>query len=209
MNNAEEIFVDNTEEKFIAALEKVDEFISNQPIKGKQALHLRLLAEEALGMVKAMTGDFKAVFSMEGKDGDYKIKLALKTDMSMDKKTNLLSVSKSGKNAAVKGFMSKIGEIIENGLLNFDDVMKLQQEYVGGYTEFAYMGLGLSGGIPISSEPLMWSLQNYRNALTDAMDDNKPVEDAWDELEKSIVASIAKDVIVGVKRDRVDLIIVA
>ena len=58
-------------------------------------------------------------------------------------------------------------------------------------------------------EPIIWSLNNYREGLEQADDSDAPVKEAWDELEKSIVASIAKDVVVGVKKDRVEMTIIA
>lgn len=210
MKEMKEILVDNTEAKTAEALAMADEFIGRQGLDRKKEIHLRLLAEEALGMMKAMTGEFQAKFQMEADDGEYRIKLAVETNMSLDKKNDLLSVSKSGKNAAVKGFMSKLGEIIENSLLNFDEVMELQQEYGGGRVDYAFMGMGMPGEIPmeiaIERQAFTWSLRNYREGLEEA--DHKPAREAWDELEKSIVANIAKDVIVGVKKNHVDMTIV-
>ena len=55
---------------------------------------------------------------------------------------------------------------------------------------------------------ISWSLYEYRNALSDSIDTSESAKEAWDELEKSIVASVAKDVIVGVKGDRVDMTVV-
>ena len=108
--------------------------------------------------------------------------------------------------------MGKISEIIENGILNFDEVMKLNQEYGGGSVDYVSMGMGAMGAVhlavPVDQEPITWSLSNYRNALEESSD-KIPSKEAWDELEKSIVANIAKDVIVGVKKDRVDLTIIA
>ncbi len=208
MNKTGELYVNNTEENASEALKKIDEFISGQKIDRRKAIHLRLLAEETIGMVKAMTEDFMALFWMEEEDGQYRLRLTVKTDMDKDKKKDLLSVATSGKNAAAKGFMGKIGDIIENGLLNYDNVMKLQQEYGSGYSDYIGMGMCMPGEIQMAGDPLVWSLSKYRSALDDGTD-SEPVGDAWDELEKSIVASLASDVQVGVRKDRVDMVIVA
>ena len=136
MKKTGELYVNNTEANAAAALEKIDEFIGHQPIDRKKMIHLRLLVEETIGMVKAMTGDFMALISMEENEGEYSIKLTVKTEMSREKKSELLSVSTSGKNASARGFMGKIGDIIENGLLNYDNVMKLEQEYGSGYNDY-------------------------------------------------------------------------
>lgn len=209
MNRSAEMYVNNTEENASAALDKIDEFIGRQNIDGKKMIHLRLLAEETIGMVKAMTEDFMALLSMEEENGEYRIKLTVKTDMNKEKKSELLSVSTSGKNAAAKGFMGKISDIIENGLLNYDNVMNLQREYGSGYADYIGMGMCVPGEIQMAGDPLVWSLSKYRRALDEGENSSDGAENAWDELEKSIVASLAKDVTVGVKKDRVDMIISA
>jgi hypothetical protein len=48
----------------------------------------------------------------------------------------------------------------------------------------------------------LWSLEQYRNA---GSCEEQP---EWDELEKSLIASVADDVIVGVKGKRADIIVV-
>ena len=45
-------------------------------------------------------------------------------------------------------------------------------------------------------------MQKYKNDVANVREDNP---DDWDELEKSIIANIADDVEVGVKRDGVEL----
>ncbi len=209
MNRSGELYVNNTEENAAAALQKIDEFIAGQDIDRKEMIHLRLLTEESIGMVKAMTQDFMALISMEEENGEYRIRLTFKTDMNREKKSELLSVATSGKNAAAKGFMGKIGDIIENGLLNYDNVMKLQQEYGGGYSDYIGMGMCVPGEIQMAGDPLVWSLSKYRSALGEGTEGSGDAQNAWDELEKSIVASLAKDVTVGVKKDRVDMVISA
>jgi hypothetical protein len=212
MNRSENLYIDHTEESAAQALKMADEFLAIQDINRKTTIRLRLLVEETIGMVKAMTGDFNALFHMEEDNGEFRIVLTCKTLMDKEKKSSLLSVSSSGKNAAVKGFMGKISEIIENGILNFDDVMKLNQQYGGGSIDYMCMGMGSMGTVPLAvpadAEPVTWSLSNYRNALEESSE-NAPSKEAWDELEKSIVANIARDVIVGVKKDRVDVTIIA
>ena len=52
-----------------------------------------------------------------------------------------------------------------------------------------------------------WTLDQYRRSLQQEMQQNDKAAQAWDELEKSIVASIAKNVIVGVRKDHVELLI--
>ena len=199
-----ELNIINEEESLAEALDLADGYIKRQGLEKKRALHLRLLVEETIGMIGAMTGDFNALFWIEHEKDEYRVRLSATTNMNKAKKEELLSVSKSGKNAAVKGFMSKISDMIDNGLLYYNDVMMLQQQYSGGYI----MGYGMMTETPVMGEPFMWSLQEYRQALQNADTAKEEIKEASDELERSIVASIAKDVIVGVKNDTVDMTII-
>ena len=52
------------------------------------------------------------------------------------------------------------------------------------------------------------TISDYQKQLKKGKDSNEGMKAAWDELEKSIVASIAKDVVVGVKGNNVELTIV-
>ena len=200
---SEKMLITSKNFKLYDALGKIDNYLDDFELAPKDTLHMRLLMEETLGMLGAMAGDYHALLWME-KEGDLcTIKLVAKTEMDVDKKKELLSVSKSGQNALAKGFMGKIGEIIENGILNYENIMKLQQVYGGGYVDYAALG-----GNP-SDSMFVWSLDQYRGALDEARGDDVAAGHAWDELEKSIVASVAKDVIVGVKMDQVELTIEA
>jgi hypothetical protein len=85
--------------------------------------------------------------------------------------------------------------------------MKLQQQYGGGYVNYGTMGM-YSGVEGMADSGIMWSLYEYRGALKESIDGSETAQEAWDELEKSIVASVAKDVLVGVKGNRLDMTIV-
>jgi len=202
MTATDKLFIDNSDDKLFEAIDLVDNFVSGKNVDHKKAIHLRLLTEETIGMVRAMTGDFEANFWMEEDNGEYSLKLNLKTEMDKEKKSELLSLSTSGENTAVKGFMGKIREVIENSLLDFDYTLKLQNQYENriGYS---YMGAGMVGSAP-AEMPVVWSLNSYKDSLGESGN-----QEAWDELERSIVASLAKDVIVGVKNNIVNLTIVA
>ena len=212
MIKTDELKISNTDEAEAKALKVVDEFLDKLDKPKDKKLHYRLLAEETVGMVKAMAKEFNALFWVEEENGQFRVRLTVETDMDLDKKSELLSVSTSGVNASAKGLMGKIREIIENGLLNFDAVMKLEQQYSGGYVEYAFLGR-CDGEVPlaypIEGESMVWSLQNYKDALSEASETKAPEKEAWDELEKSIVGNIAKDVIVGVRKNHVEMTIIA
>lgn len=201
MTQTDKLYIDNTDEKASAAIDMVDEFLDGKDLDRKKKIHLRLLAEETVGMVKAMTGDFEAFFWMEEENGDYKVKLNLKTDMDREKKEDLLSLSTTGENTAAKGFMGRLREVIENSLLDFDSTLKLQQQNEAN-VGYNYMGMGVVGDASMAGTPIVWSLAGYKQTLEDG-------EEAWDELERSIVASLAKDVTIGIRSNVVDMTILA
>ena len=126
---SEKILITNKGFRIYDALDKIDNYLADLKLEPKDNLHLRLLAEETLGMLGAMAGEYRSVVWFE-RDGDVcKLQVIAKTEMDIDKKKEILSVSRSGENNLAKGFMGKIGDIIENGFLNYENVMKLQQEY--------------------------------------------------------------------------------
>ncbi len=200
-------FVDSDKIKDDKIYAKADELIADLGLTPKDAVHMKLLFEETVGMLKALTADYHAAIWFEKYKHECCIRVTGKTEMSQDKKEGLLDVASQKGNTLVKGFMDKVADVIENGLLNYNNVMKLQQEYGGGAVNYGTMGMynGIEG---MADAGIMWSLYEYKDALKDAKDDQEHAQAAWDELEKSIVASLAKDVLVGVKGNRLDITIV-
>lgn len=208
MNRSGKLSIENTEEHATEALAMTDAFLSRQKIDRKSAIHLRLLAEETLGMVRALTGDYNADFWLEEDGGEYRIRLIVTTFMDKKKKKELLSISTSGKNAAAKGFMGKIGDMIETGLLSSENSLSGSDDE--GLPDVpSWMGMGMPSEIAMTAESLEWSLMSYRDALDNMSGSDTEPEEPWDELERSIVASLAKDVVVGIRHDQADITIVA
>lgn len=159
----------------------------------KETLRLRLLAEELLGMMRGILADYSAEFWIEsaGKAMELHLRALADMDISPAARKALLEVSTSGENEAAKGFMGKLSQLFACGML-------------GGAEEMAAASGLLYAGVDCGDYmlPNEWSLQRYRNLLERA-----GKSEAWDELEKSIVASLADDVIVAVRGDRAEIII--
>ncbi len=187
-------------------LDRADDIIDELSLEGKNAIHAKLVFEETLGMLAQMIENYKAVVWLEKYKNSFCLKLVAKTEMDYDKKNDLLSLSSDHKNNSIKGFMDKIGDIIQNGLLNYENVANLSREY-GGIIDCGSLGM-YSGMEGISEYGMMWSLNDYRDSLEYAKSSDDASKNAWDELEKSIVANIASDVIVGVKGDKVEMTII-
>ena len=206
-----QIFVASDEKALEDAYKKVDACVEKLGFEGKDSLRIKLILEETIGMVEEMVGDFSALMWVEKYNGECAIKFVGNTKMDADKKYDMLSLSTSGENALVHGFMGKLKDMIETGVLNYESVMKLNQEYNGITVNYADIGAYHDVSVatnPVATSGFMWSMVDYRKALSDEKDSNSGVKAAWDELEKSIVASLAKDVIVGIKKDKVQMTII-
>ena len=186
--------------RMAAARYATENFAWQLKLDRRNTLRLSLLVEETLGMVKAMVEEFYGQLWFVGEDKRCEIHLQATTDMDADKKQELLSVSKTGKNALARGFMAMLGEFISGAAHGFGNVMDTYGRESARYGVVHAPGMGMitpDGMVPV------WSLNAYREDLARARG-----ADGEAELEKSIVAKLADDVIVGVKGDRIELVIV-
>ena len=194
---------------FEDALEETSRFAVYVGLNEKQNRRLRLLAEETLGMVRAITGEFDAEFWLEARRGHhYRIYLNATTEMDYAKKRELIETSSQKKNAASKGFMGKVRDLFENGLYSVDESAAIQNAY-GGQVMYASMGMtDINASSNMNAIVYQWSLERYRESIDETREANQEAaEEAWDELEKSIVANIADDVRVAVSGNSVELVI--
>ncbi len=200
----EQVYVKNDGEGLDKALILAENFAKTVELSTRNSIHLRLLTEEVLGMVHAITGEFKAVFWLEGDAKECRILLKADTLMDSTKRKELISASSSGKNEAAKGIMGKIRELVEVGMENFDEIGQLQMQY--GVNPMAYGNMGLDNEA-MSQAMLTWSLKQYRESLSEESSEEY-YEEAWDELEKSVVANLADDVRVGIRNDKINLTVI-
>lgn len=162
----------------------------------KQTLQLRLLCEEIDGMLPEIIDDFDGSLWIEFEEGVCKIFVSLKYDeFSAKKKEQLIAVAKNKKNASAVGIVGKIRSAIEDFFLD--------EASLGAYSvpvDAFHTPTGFSDGVNYS---YLWELERYRSSVKE-----EKSEEAWDELEKSVIASVADDVIVGVKGKQADVIII-
>lgn len=203
------ITIDNKGKGMKDVLEEVEKFAVYQGYTHKETLRLRLLAEEMLGMIKGIVGEFEAVFWAENKaafSGENTgracaLHVEAATVIDSQIREELLSVSSSGKNMAAKGVMGKVRNIFELCMLHYNEASSLQAEY--GMNSIPYDGsTDLMGSQMAMSQ--VWMLSNYKGMVYEHKEEN---QEAWDELEKSIVAKLADDVLVGIRDRKVELII--
>ena len=199
-------FMVNSDAGRMAAARYATESFAWQMNLGKHdTLRLNLLVEETLGMVKAMVEDFYGQLWFVGEGRRCELHFEATANMNADKKQELLSVSRTGKNALTKGFMAMLGEIVTGAMHGFGNMMDAYGQQTVRYGIVHTPGINTvapDGMIPI------WTLSSYRDGLDQNSESDGEVGEALDELEKSIVAKLADDVIVGVKGDRIELVIV-
>ena len=187
-----------------AVLSEVEKVTTYNGLEDKKALRLRLLAEELCGMLPGLVENFSGEFWAENEGDNYELHVELKADdMSIDLRDELISVSKSGKNAAAKGIMGKIRAVAETMLIAASDPA-LQTIPVGEfYDHHGYnMGFGyIDPTIAVETGYIYsWSLFNYKTAVEEKKDE-------YAELERSIVAKLADDIIVGVRGKNVEIVV--
>ncbi len=163
-------------------------------------LRLRLLSEELIGMLRGIAGKVDSEFWLENKGKEYYIHVKSVIELSKELREQLISASTSGKNAASVGFMGKIRDFISVALLpskEYDSVMNT--------APFGFMAMGCEEVFDETAS-YQWTLQTYKESLDKSEEEDKKEE--WDELEKSIVGSIADDVQVSVKGYEVEITII-
>ena len=166
----------------------------------KQELKLTLLCEELVEMLPKLLTYGKGEFWIENEGTQYKIHALVEADslLSSMERDEILSVSKSGKNAAATGIMNKIRAAAEVMLANYSKSAALTNAvYADPYPNYFNMGYIVQP----DDYTNQWSLSQYKeNAKED--------KEAWDELEKSIIANLADDVTVGIINGKVEIVAV-
>ena len=162
----------------------------------KQTMQLRLICEEVDGMLPKLIDDFSGDLWIEYENGECRVNVSLRFDeFTAEKKKELVGIAKNKKNAAAAGIVGKIRSSLENIFLDEDvmrgvnvpaDAFYFESKH-GDYIDYSYI----------------WSLEQYKTTVT-----KEEKSDEWDDLEKSVIASVADDIIVGVKGKRADIIII-
>lgn len=179
-----------------AILQESENVANYNGLNQNQTLQLRLLCEEIDGMLPKIIGDFDGEFWIEYENGICKMNISIEfSDFTIEKKKELISVATNKKNAAVKGLVSRICSAIEDFFLSEGNYEPYDME-----TSCYYLPSEFHTGVDYFN---LWRLEQYKSTIT--QEENK---EEWDELEKSIIASIADDVIVGVKGRKANIIIV-
>ena len=173
-----------------AALAQVDQTASQMGLSPREALHMRLLVEEMMNMVRSIIGDLEGKFWIETEDSAYRLYLQMASVLGTEQRKQLISASTSGKNEAHRGIMGKIRAFFEP--MPIEDTP-------------AYLAGTIVRGD--ANDDLSWSMEAYRERLLNRKDASDEAQEEWDELEKSVVSHIADNVTVSIHNYDVELMI--
>ncbi|QUA52906.1 hypothetical protein [Aristaeella lactis] len=180
------------------ALEQADKVAAYKGLSAKDALHLRLLTEEMMGLMRSITGEKEGTFWIEDQDGEYQLHLKVRAMLTSEEREQLLAVSSSGKNESAKGLMGRLRDFFDWG----------SDADLSAYSS----PLLLPDAFEQSSSPMLdweWSMSRYERVLSSQMEQgDQAVKEAWDELEKSVVSHVADDVKVAIRSGTVEMIII-
>ena len=181
------------------ALNETERFAQSCGLPPKKALHLRLLAEEALGMMNGLLSVRDGEFWVEKNKEGYELHAQARTkNMTAGAEKRLLEASTSGENDCYKGVSGKICRaldwLISQQPAEDDDPIvfdahKKQVLMDNPYARKMSEALASTGTV-------QWSFSQY---IASENPDLKAEQ--WDELERSVLSNLADDIRIGV-RDR-------
>ena len=193
--------IENGTKDLAAILRESEKVAVYNELTHKQALQLRLICEEIDGMLPNIIDNFNGDFWIDFEDGLCKVNVSLCfDDFSAKKKEELVAIARNKKNDAAIGIVGVIRSALEDVFLEGDLFGEIEVPFESRrvVTEY-YNNLDMYTGTDYSC---LWSLERYKNTVKQEEKSEK-----WDELEKSVIASVADDVVVGVKGTRAYIIV--
>ncbi len=195
---SESIVISTNESNIDKVLEVVEAF--SKDIDHKAALRIRLLAEETMNLIRSITGEMDAEFFLEREDDQVRLHLNTNTIMFAQKRKELMEISTSKENAAAKGFMGKIREVFELAMLPKDE-RSARESRIG------MMGLVDPTALSATSSET-WKMSNYKDSVDKRDQNTEFAQEARNELERSILGNIAKEVEISIIGDDVRMTII-
>ena len=170
------------------ALHTTEQVAAMRGLSRHAGLQLRLLAEELFGLLRGIAGDATAYYWIAVAERLYELHMRMQMHMTSELREQLLGVSTSGKNAAVKGFVSRLQDVIYVKLLSISD--DLSSEGANG-----------ENPVPGTASSEEWSMSQFKSDI----DGSSDAAELYDELEKSILARLADDVKVSMRGSNVEI----
>ncbi len=185
-------------------LDESEKFAAEMNLDSKEAMRLRLLTEETMVMIRQITGEPEMILIFIGQGSKCTIHLEIETWVNNTMRDNLIGLSKSGRNEAVKGVLGKISEMVERFIYMKDsDLQKLPSDDVENILAMGTPSTYSCAGNAGMTNTMYWTLRGYTENVKAARGDGRGAKEAWDELEKSVVANLADDVRIWIKGSKV------
>ena len=99
----------------------MEKYADYQGLDRKAKMHIRILAEEILGMVEAIAGIFNAYYWIEDDNEGYHLHLEAKVEMNTTKKDALIDASTSKQNNSARGVMGKLRDVFRNYCMGYKE----------------------------------------------------------------------------------------
>lgn len=174
------------------ALELLEKTSAYCALSHKESLHLRLLGEELLSMMDGILFDYEGMFWVTAEGRAVELHVSADCEVDETERKKLLSVATTGRSTPPKGFMAKVRAVIEQGLFG--------KGYIGADAAYGTL-FGVMSDVGTGA---MWTLSDYSFEVAKRKASHT---EAWDELEKSIVAKLADDVTVSAHNFHVDVVV--
>lgn len=194
----ETVTIKSTGEGFEEALALSASMGKEGCLDNKEAVRLRLLTEELIGLLRGIAGEVTADFSIKQYGKEYT--LQLNGDVVMDNVMHkqLIESSSSGSNSAVKGFTGKLREMIATMVLPGT----IGHTIVSGFS----MGLismsspSTTSETTAAAQSYMWSMEKYAEGVKSSKNSDEKIS-----LERSIIANIADEIKVSIVGSTVEI----
>lgn len=177
------------------ALLAIEQAGIRQGFDARDARCLRLLSEETLELVAGITGHMDAEFLADIRDDEWEIRLTAKPTTASVKKAGLVALYMDP-----NGIANKIAVLFES---SFEDLIKNEEAVnkigIRRVDENMMKEMGRTG------DGFVWTLDSYEISLFDSRSDKK--DENWDEINRSIIASLSDEVRIFVFPENVELVI--
>lgn len=182
-------------ETFEKILNKVNLFAQYCGMSYREGSSMCLLAEEMVASVRVILDTIDGTLWMENEGGQFSIHLAMDTYVSEEERGKLIGLSKGGKNSPPRGFLARVGMVLDNFFLadNGCDLLYPDATMIGS--------VGLNGEFAANYQ--VYSYQQYKRE--NAVKVNEKA-DEYEGIERSIIEALADDITVTVKSHSIELV---
>lgn len=184
-----------TDEDLEEVLKEVEIAAVYNRLERKPSIQLRLLAEEMIGVEKGILGFVRGEFYMENDKNEYKLHLDAQLNLEPSERDAFVNVSSSKRNEVYKGFKGKILKAIDSMTGAGASAAGVTSPMASTYMENDVITGFQSNGLDL------WQLTRYE-------EENRDNQEIWDELEKSIVACLADEILIGFREGQLSMTVI-